>query len=49
MSLERRMEELIYYLENNYNRLSEREVMEISMEIESIDNYILECRLMNEM
>lgn len=49
MTLKNRREDLIDFIEKNYNRLSEREIDEICCEIEAIDNYILECQLMNEM
>lgn len=49
MTLEQKRDYLIFKLETNYNMLSENEILEMSLEIENIDNYLDECRFLNSL
>lgn len=49
MTLEQKRDYLIFELETNYNMLSESEILDICLEIENIDNYLDECRMMNSL
>lgn len=49
MTLEQKRDFLINELETNYNRLSETEITDMVIEINSIDAYLDECRMMNSL
>lgn len=49
MTLEQKRDFLINKLEVNYNRLSEAEITDMVIEINSIDAYLDECRMMNSL
>lgn len=49
MTLEQKRDFLINELEVNYNRLSEAEITDMVIEINSIDAYLDECRMMNSL
>lgn len=49
MTLEQKRDFLINELEANYNRLSEAEITDMVIEINSIDAYLDEYRMMNSL
>ena len=49
MTLEQKRDFLINELEVNYNNLSEAEITEMCLEINSIDAYLDEYRMMNSL
>lgn len=49
MTLEQKRDYLINELETNYNRLSEAEITDMVIEINSIDAYLDEYRMMNSL
>lgn len=49
MTLEQKRDFLINELEVNYNRLSEAEITDMVIEINSIDAYLDEYRMMNSL
>lgn len=49
MTLEQKRDFLINELEVNYNRLSEAEIADMVIEINSIDAYLDEYRMMNSL
>lgn len=49
MTLEQKRDYLINELETNYNRLSEAEITDMVIEINSIDAYLDECKYLNSL
>lgn len=49
MTLEQKRDYLIYKLETNCNMLSENEILEMTLEINAIDEYLDECRFLNSL